>query len=275
MHVRWDFTMNWKCKSKTITYGEKILIMGIVNVTPDSFSDGGKWLDGEAAVQHALELEKQGADILDLGAQSTRPGYKEISAEEEWSRLESVLPALRQKTDLPVSVDTYFPYVAERAIANGADIVNDISGIINPDMARIVKKTGAGWIIMHNGAGASEDVKAFFEKALRECEALGINKNQLCFDMGIGFGKDIEENLDLIANVPHYKPDGFPLLLGTSRKRVIGAASQQPVVQERVYGNIAADTAAVFGGVDIIRIHDVKNEKQGILMAQELKKWIR
>ena len=239
--------MIWKCNNKTITY----------------------------AVQHALELEKQGADILDLGAQSTRPGYKEISAEEEWSRLESVLPALRQKTDLPVSVDTYFPYVAERAIANGADIVNDISGIINPDMAQIVKKTGAGWIIMHNGAGASEDVKAFFEKALRECEALGINKNQLCFDMGIGFGKDIEENLDLIANVPLYKPDGFPLLLGTSRKRVIGTASQQPVAQERVYGNIAADTAAVFGGVDIIRIHDVKNEKQGILMAQELKKWIR
>lgn len=267
--------MIWKCKDKEIHYGKKILIMGIVNVTPDSFSDGGKWFDSETAVNHALELEQQDADILDLGAQSTRPDYNEISAEEEWARLEKVLPELRKKTSLPISVDTYFPYVAQKAIENGADIVNDISGIINPDMAKIVKNTGAGWIIMHNGAGVSEDVKTFFEKSLVECEKLGISKNQLCFDMGIGFGKDVAQNLDLLANVSRYKIDDIPLLLGTSRKRVIGEVSQQPVAQERVYGNIAADTTAVLGGVDIIRIHDVKNEKQGILMAQELKKWIR
>lgn len=267
--------MIWKCSNKNITYGEKILIMGIVNVTPDSFSDGGKWFDSETAIHHALELEKQGADIIDLGAQSTRPGYTEISPEEEWSRLEKVLPRLRQKTDIPVSVDTYFPYVAEKAIESGADIVNDISGVIQPDMAQVVKKTGTGWIIMHNGAGRSEDIKVFFEKALIECEQLGIDKNQICLDMGIGFGKDVDDNLDLLANVPLYKINGVPLLLGTSRKRVIGAVSEQPVAQERVYGNIAADTAAVLGGVDIIRLHDVKNEKQGILMAQELKKWIR
>lgn len=267
--------MIWKCKDKEIHYGEKILIMGIVNVTPDSFSDGGKWFDSETAVNHALELEKQGADILDLGAQSTRPGYKEISAKEEWNRLKKVLPELRKKTSLPISVDTYFPYVAEKAVENGADIVNDISGIVNPDMAQIIKNTGAGWIIMHNGAGKSEAVKAFFEKSLLECEKLGINKHQICFDMGIGFGKDTEDNLDLLANVPLYKINGYPLLLGTSRKRVIGAVTDQPVAQERVYGNIAADTTAILGGADIIRIHDVKNEKQGILMAQELKKWIR
>ncbi len=267
--------MVWKCRDKNIEYGTKILIMGIVNVTPDSFSDGGKWYTAENAINHALKLVEEGADILDLGAQSTRPGYMEISPDEEWSRLEKVLPSVREKTSIPVSVDTYFPQVAQKAIEAGADIINDISGVFNEDMAQIVKDTGCGWVIMHNGSGGCKEVKEFFENITKKCDNFGIDLKQICLDMGIGFGKDYEQNLQLIANVPDYKIQGYPLLLGTSRKRVIGASSGQSDPAQRVYGNIAADTTAILGGADIIRIHDVKNEKQGILTAQELLKWTR
>lgn len=267
--------MIWQCKDKQINYGDKVLIMGIVNVTPDSFSDGGSYFDSQNAVNHALQLVAHGADIIDLGAQSTRPDYQEITPQEEWARLEPVIKALRSQTDAPISVDTYFPFVAENALKNGVDIINDVSGKVGRNMAEIVKESRCGWILMHNGGGNCSDVADFFNSALKECELLGINKEQLCFDMGIGFGKSYEENLSLIANVKDYKPKDIPLLLGTSRKRVIGTASGQPDATQRIYGNISADTVAILGGVDIIRIHDVKNEKQGIYTAQELKKWIK
>lgn len=267
--------MNWICRDKKIEYGDKVLIMGIVNVTPDSFSDGGSFFDSESAVNHALELAEQGADILDLGAQSTRPGYVEISPDEEWARLEPVLKSLREKTDLPISIDTYFPSVAEKAIHLGADIINDVSGVVTLEMAQIVKKTHSGWVIMHNGAGSVAEIRDFFIDSAKKCNDFGIDANQICFDMGIGFGKDYEQNLELIANVSKYKMQGYPLLLGTSRKRVIAQSSNQPNPLERVYGNIAADTVAILGGVDIIRLHDVKNEKQGIMTAQEIKSRIK
>lgn len=263
--------MIWNCRDKKIEYGKKILIMGIVNVTPDSFSDGGENFAAENAVKKALLLEKQGADIIDFGAQSTRPGSTLIDEEEEWSRLEPVLSAVRGKLRVPVSVDTFYPLVAEKALQRGADIINDVSGVISRQMAQIVKNTGCGWIIMHNGAGSIEDVKQFFINSAQECDRLGIEKSQLCFDMGIGFGKDFDENMALLSNVEKYKLSGYPLLLGTSRKRVIGQGSEQENPKERVYGNIAADTAAIFGGADIIRLHDVKNEKHGIYMAEKLK----
>lgn len=265
----------WNCRNKKIKYGNKILIMGIVNVTPDSFSDAGEHFSPKDAVKCALELEKDGADIIDIGAQSTRPGHIPVSDTEEWERLEPVLSALKDKLSVPVSVDTYYPLVAENALKSSADIINDVSGIVYPIMAKIVKKWSAGWIIMHNGPASPSDVKAFFEKSIDECISLGIEKNQICLDMGIGFGKDYDENMTLLANVCKYKIDGYPLLLGTSRKRVIGQGSNQEKPKERIYGNIAADTAAVLGGVDIIRLHDVKNEKQGILMAQNMKGYVR
>ena len=245
--------------------------MGIVNITPDSFSDGGRFFSREKAVNHALQLIEDGADIIDLGAQSTRPDYKEISPKDEWNRLKEVLIDLRSKTEVPISVDTYFPYVAENAVNIGADIINDVSGKVSPEIKQIVQNSGAGWIVMHSGAGGCKEVKAFFESCLNE----GVNKNQLCFDMGIGFGKSYEQNLELIANVKNYKIDGAPLLLGVSRKRVIGAASGEELPELRTYGNIAADTAGVLGGVDIIRLHDVKNEIKGVRTADEIKKWTK
>lgn len=249
--------------------------MGIVNVTPDSFSDGGKYFDCDAAVFHALELIDEGADIIDIGAQSTRPDYNEISKEEEWERIYPVLSKLREKTDILISVDTYFPFVAKNAILNGADIINDVSGIINSEMAEIIKESGAGWIIMNSTDSGCEEVSSFFKEAAEKISDFGIDSTQICFDMGIGFGKSYEQNLELIANINKYKLNGYPLLLGTSRKRVIGKSSGQSDPSKRIFGNIAADTVAVMGGVDIIRLHDIKNEKQGIKTAEEIRKWIK
>ena len=266
--------MIWNCRDKQIEYGDKVLVMGIVNVTPDSFSDGGDHFSPDDAVDCALRLEAEGADIIDIGGQSTRPGHSPVSDAEEWARLAPVLKALEGKLSVPVSVDTYYPLVAEKALEAGADIINDVSGVISHKMAEIVRFYRAGWILMHNGAGSPDDIRAFFENSISECEKAGIDKSQLCLDMGIGFGKNYEENMYLIANVGSYKTDGFPLLLGTSRKRVIGQGSGQDNPKERIYGNIAADTAAILGGADIIRVHDVKNEKQGILMAQNMRGFI-
>ena len=267
--------MIWKARNKEIEYGNKAVIMGIVNLTPDSFSDGGRYTDVSTAVSYALSLSEDGADIIDLGAQSTRPGYTEISPDEEWKRLGDTLSDLRKKTDKPISVDTYFPAVAKKALSEGADIINDVSGKVSPEMAEIIKEYSAGWVIMHSGSGSVYEVKAFFENSALLAEKYGIKKEQLCFDMGIGFGKSYEQNLELIANIKEYKLSGFPLLLGVSRKRVIGAASGETEPEKRILGNIAADTAALFGGADIFRIHDVKNEIKGIRTAQELKKWIK
>ena len=267
--------MIWKFGKYKIEYGEKILIMGILNVTPDSFSDGGDYFSIEKAVEAALNMKKEGADIIDIGGQSTRPNHIPISAEEEWKRLEPVLNALNGKLSVPISVDTYYPYVAERAVKLGVSIINDVSGVISNDMANVVKNSNTGWIIMHNGDGDTAEVKDFFEKAAIEAEKLGVNKNQLCFDMGIGFGKTRQQDMSLISNIPMYKLNGFPLLLGTSRKRVIKEGTGQENPKLRIYGNIAADTAAIFGGVDVIRIHDVANEKQGIYMAEALKKSLK
>ena len=239
--------MIWKCKNKEIEYGKDVLIMGIVNVTPDSFSDGGDHFSPDDAVECAFKLIDDGADIIDIGAQSTRPGH------------------------IPVSIDTYYPYVAEKSLSLGADIINDVSGVINPDMAKIIKESGAGWVIMHNGAGSAEDIKNFFEASLAECKRLNIDKSQICLDMGIGFGKNYKENLELLTKMDYYKIEAFPLLLGTSRKRVIGEGSRQSEPKQRIYGNIAADTVAIMQGVDIIRLHDVLHEKQGIYMAQALR----
>ena len=267
--------MIWICRDKKIEYSRKTLIMGIVNITPDSFSDGGKYFDNGSALNHALKLIDEGADIIDLGAQSTRPGYEEISSAEEWERLEPVLINLRKNSDIPISIDTYFPSVAEKALSEGADIINDVSGRLSPQMAEIIKKYGAGWVIMHSGAGSVNEVFAFFREAEAFCEKEKIAKKQICFDPGIGFGKDYEQNLELIANIGEYKLKGYPFLMGLSRKRVIAQASGQKEPEKRIFGNIAAHTVSVSGGANIIRVHDVENEKQGIKTAEEIIKWIK
>ena len=250
-------------------------IMGILNVTPDSFSDGGRFFSAERAAAHALEMQEQGAGIVDIGAQSTRPGYAKISAEEEWARLEPVLRALRGKLSVPVSVDTFYPWVAERALENGADIINDVTGFRDPGMFALAAKSDCGCVIMHNGDVERKDnsadilahIKSFFLHRMEEAERFGIPARRVCFDPGVGFGKTYEENLRILANAGRLRVDGCALLMAASRKRVIGEPCGNPPFEQRMAGTIAAHTLAQAGGAQILRAHDVPEAVQAAKVA--------
>ena len=248
-------------------------VMGILNVTPDSFSDGGKYLDPEKALAHALEMERDGADLIDIGGQSTRPGYTAISPEEEWGRIKDVLPAVVRGTGLAVSVDTFYPQVAEKALAAGAQIINDVSGF-GDEMLRVVAGSGCGCVVMHpRGAERGDilgEVRAFFEDRLSAAERFGIPAAALCFDPGIGFGKTMEDNLRLLARVQDTKLPGIAYLMAASRKRVTGAYCGNPPFEQRLPATIAAHTAAILGGADFIRVHDVPESVQAARMADAL-----
>lgn len=242
--------------------------MGILNVTPDSFSDGGKWINPELAAARALEMQAQGAELLDIGAQSTRPGCRVISPEEELARLTPVLERLRGGLRIPVSVDTYVPQVARRALALGAQIINDVSGVFSEEMAQVIRDSGAGWIVMHTGggtadtqedypAGVTAHVRSFFEAMAQRASACGISEQALCFDPGIGFGKTYEENLTLLREMTLLRVSGRALLVGASRKRVVGQATGVEQAQNRIVGTVAAHVAAIAGGCDMLRVHDV------------------
>lgn len=246
--------------------------MGILNVTPDSFSDGGRYLDPDAAVAHALEMQAQGADIIDIGGQSTRPGYEPIPPEEEWARISQVLPAVVRATGLPVSVDTFYPWVAQRALEAGASILNDVKGF-GPEMLQVAAGSQCGCVVMDpgtTGGGICARVREFFLDRLRQARALGIDPARLCFDPGIGFGKTMEENLDLLAGVDRTKVEGCAFLMAASRKRVTGIVCGNPPFAERLPATLAAHTAAVLGGADILRVHDVKEAVQAAAMADAL-----
>ncbi|MDQ5984050.1 MAG: Dihydropteroate synthase [Eubacteriales bacterium SKADARSKE-1] len=236
--------------------GKKTYVMGILNVTPDSFSDGGKWESPDKAIFHALEMQKFGADIIDIGAQSTRPGYEEISADEELQRLLPVLKALQNKINVPISIDTYYPRVAKEALQLGASIINDVTGFKNEEMLSVVLKSDCGLIVMHNEG--IDSMKAFFENFLEKAKQYKIEKSRVCFDPGIGFGKTYEENLLCIKNLADLKVKDYAILMGLSKKRFIGRASDEVPINERLFGTIAADTVAIINGADIIRVHDVK-----------------
>ncbi|ANU56057.2 dihydropteroate synthase [Acutalibacter muris] len=249
-------------------------VMGILNVTPDSFSDGGKYLDPEKALARALEMEKQGADIIDIGGQSTRPGYEAIPREKEWERIGRVVEAVVKGAGIAVSVDTFYPWVAERALAAGADIINDVSGF-GEDMLRAVAGSGCGCVIMHP-CGAKQgdilsEVKAFFEERLERAQQMGVAQERVCFDPGVGFGKTYEDNLRLIAHVERAKLPGTAYLMAASRKRVTGMPCGNPPFEERLAATLAAHTAAVLGGADMVRAHDVKEALQAARMADALK----
>lgn len=242
-------------------------IMGILNVTPDSFSDGGHYFSPESAVAHALEMQAQGADIIDIGAQSTRPGHTPVSPEEEWRRLEPVLAALRGRLAVPISIDTYFPEVACRAIEAGAHILNDVSGDPGNGMPETTVRCGAGLVMMHAGGGAqAEDtadavaaVRLYFQEALAAASRAGLPPEAVCLDPGIGFGKSRTGDLELIARLPETLA-GLPetaVLVGASRKRVVGACCGNPPPAERLPGTLALHTLAQWNGAHILRVHDV------------------
>ena len=249
--------------------------MGILNVTPDSFSDGGQNFRPEDAVAHALEMQEQGAGMIDIGGQSTRPGFTAIPPQEEWERIEPVLKALQGRLSVPVSVDTFYPQVASMALSAGADVINDVNGFTDPAMFPAVLQSGCGCIIMHNGHVLKEDpeedilirVRRFFEDKLRQAQEIGIARERICFDPGVGFGKTYEENLRLIANVDAVRIEGCAFLMAASRKGVIGKSCGDPPAEERTPGTLAAHTLAQAGGAQLLRAHDVREAVQAAQVA--------
>ena len=255
-------------KSFSLELGKKTLVMGILNVTPDSFYDGGKYNSKENAIKRAKQILDEGGDLVDIGAQSTRPGHTPLTEEQELEIIKSYLPYIYNETGALISVDTFFPRVADYALANGAVIVNDVSGKLNPDMAAVVKKHGAGWIIMHTGGGDADllgeygqdtvsSVDSFFTDALNFCADFDIRPENILLDPGIGFGKTYEQNLKLIKSCNRFKNHGCGVLMALSSKRVL-AQSSGAVGGDLVFPTISADTVAVLFGADMIRVHAVK-----------------
>ena len=247
------------------------LVCGILNITPDSFSDGGKWDEPQKALEHALEMQSLGADIIDVGAQSTRPGSTRLSVEEENARIIPVLDLLKGKITVPISVDTFYPECARTALTHGAKIINDVSGEASDEMARVVGEYRADAVPVYEG-GVSDDVLDFFIKAAKTARAHGIPAGSLCFDPGIGFAKSYEDNLRLIRDIGKLKLNGSALMSAASRKRVIGTASGETDAARRDPGTVALHTASILNGADIIRAHDVFSAVQSARVADALKK---
>lgn len=250
-------------------------IMGILNVTPDSFSDGGKWNTYDHALRHAASLVEDGADVLDIGGESTRPGHVQISTQEEIERVVPIVEAVRSNFDIPVSIDTYKSEVAQEALKAGAELVNDIWGFqYDGQMAGIVKKYDAACCLMHNRKEAVyEDFIGDMVQDLRRCigtaKAAGIDDERILLDPGIGFGKTYEMNLDVMRHLDTFRELGYPLLLGTSRKSMIGLALDLPVT-EREEGTLVTTVMAVQSRYGFVRVHDVKKNKRAIMMAEKI-----
>ncbi|AET65839.1 dihydropteroate synthase [Desulfosporosinus orientis DSM 765] len=263
------------CRGKQLELGKRTLVMGILNVTPDSFSDGGKYIGVEDAVSQAERLVEEGADILDIGGESTRPNHSEVSAEEEWGRLEPVLKMLLYKISVPISIDTYKASVAAKALEAGAHLINDVWGLQKDrDMARVVGEYKAPVIVMHNQKGTDYhhlmgDILGFLQRSIELAEAQGLTGDQIIIDPGIGFGKTTEQNLEVMARLAEFKSLGHPVLLGTSRKSMIGNTLNLPV-DERLEGTLATSVLGVAAQVDIIRVHDVKANYRAIKMADAI-----
>lgn len=260
----------WKCRERAITLGERTLVMGILNVTPDSFSDGGEFIDPPSAVQHALELVSQGADIIDIGGESTRPGADPVSAEEESRRTVPVIKGIREQSDIPISIDTMKADVAEQAVAAGADIINDVSAFqADPGMAAVAAQSGAGVILMHmQGTPRTMQQNPTYEHVVNEvCGYLeariafavqaGIARDRIVADPGIGFGKTLDHNLELLRNLPVLENRCGPLLVGASRKRFIGQITGRTDPTDRLAGSLAVAAWSAAQGAHILRVHDV------------------
>ena len=265
--------------SRTLVLGQRTFVMGVLNITPDSFSDGGKFFSLKKAVAAALAMQREGADILDIGAESTRPGSLGISAAQELARLLPVLEALRGILKIPVSVDTQKYTVAELAIAAGAEMLNDISGLKHDQrLAEVAARHKVPLILMHmRGTPQTMQHKPFARNVLRDvasglrhslavAKRAEVPKSQIILDPGIGFGKSYAQNYELLANLPALAKLGFPLLVGTSRKGFLGATlgpKGQPLApDQRIWGSAATVAASILGGAHIIRVHDIREMAQ-------------
>jgi dihydropteroate synthase len=254
-------------------------IMGIINVTPDSFSDGGLFKSPNDAVQKALELVKDGADIIDIGGESTRPGALPVSEKEELERVIPVIKKFREIDNMtPLSIDTYKSNIAKQALLNGADIINDISGgTFDDDIMKIASEYNSAYVIMHikgkpfdmqkdpvySEKGVVSDIIDFFISQIKKAESIGIKRDKIIIDPGIGFGKTLQNNIEILKNLSMLESFGCPILIGTSRKSFIGNILNKPV-NERLIGTVASVILSIINGASIVRVHDVKEIKEAV-----------
>jgi len=258
----------WRHRTGEIVL-DRTQVMGVLNVTPDSFSDGGRYFDPDAALRHGLDLVDMGADLVDIGGESTRPGSDPVSAGEEWRRVGPVIRGLAEKVQVPLSIDTMKPDVAAKAIDAGASIVNDVSGMRDPSMARLVAKSRAGVVAMHMAgnpktmqehptyADVVGEVRAFLTERIRVLEGAGVVSEAIALDPGVGFGKTLDHNLSLLRHLDEIVTLGHPVVIGVSRKSFIERlGGGEP--GERLSGSIAAATLAVTKGAHVVRAHDVR-----------------
>lgn len=263
--------------NKTFYPEKEGYVMGILNVTPDSFSDGGKWNKIDAALKHCEEMIKEGADIIDIGGESTRPGFVPVSEEEEIERVAPVIEAVKDFFDIPVSLDTYKAKVAEAGIEAGADLINDIWGLKQDEnIAKVIKNTGVACCLMHNRNNTEygdflEDVKRDLEETLKIAREAGISKDKIMLDPGVGFAKSKDQNLIIINHLQEFLHYDVPILLGTSRKSVIGLTLDLPV-EERLEGTIATTVLGRMKGAGFFRVHDVKENKRALRMTDAILK---
>jgi dihydropteroate synthase len=274
-------TMLWRCRDRTFDLAGRTLVMGVVNVTPDSFSDGGRYAAPDAAIAHARRLLGEGADLLDVGGESTRPGSQPVPAAEQWRRIGPVVEALTRDGSV-LSVDTSSAEVAERALAAGARIVNDVTALGDPAMAGVVAASRAGLVLMHmrgtpadmqrdpRYADAPAEVAAFLAGRLEAALAAGIGREAIVLDPGVGFGKAARHSLEVLARLEALTSLERPLLIGVSRKSFIGQSLDLPVDQ-RLEGSLAAASIAVFQGARIVRAHDVAATVRAVKVADALR----
>lgn len=264
-----------KIGNKNFDFDNHCYVMGILNVTPDSFSDGGKWNDMDAALKHTEEMIADGCDILDIGGESTRPGYTLLSDEEEISRVLPVIEAVKTRFDIPISLDTYKSNVAKAGLKAGVDLINDIWGCkYDPEMASVIAKSGAACCLMHNRKEAVyndylNDVLDDLRECVRIAKNAGVADDRIILDPGIGFGKTLEHNLELMNHVEILQELGYPVLLGTSRKSMIGLTLNLPSDQ-RLEGTLVTTVMGVMKKCCIVRVHDVKANKRAIAMTEKL-----
>jgi dihydropteroate synthase len=277
----------WKIARRSLTLGERTLIMGVLNVTPDSFSDGGQFYTPEQARARAHALIEEGADIIDVGGESTRPGAEPVTAEEELRRIIPVIEHLAKNIEIPLSVDTTKREVARAALEAGAEIINDISALrFDFYIADEVAKAGAGLVLMHSrGTPATmhrlppvpeilEEVTRSLRSSIAMAARRGVPARQIVLDPGIGFGKSPEQNVELIAGLREFarRFHEFPILVGTSRKSFIGRLLDGAPVEDRIHGTMASVTAAVLNGADIVRVHDVRAARETVRVADAIRR---
>ncbi|HEV2707233.1 MAG TPA: dihydropteroate synthase [Pyrinomonadaceae bacterium] len=276
----------WKTGRRTLTLGARTLVMGVLNVTPDSFSDGGRFFDAARAVERAERMVEEGADLLDVGGESTRPGGAAVEVEEELRRVVPVIKAIARTVSVPVSIDTTKARVARAALDAGAEIVNDISALrFEPHLADEAARTGAGLVLMHSRGTADElhtrppsaniwkEMAESLHGSISEARRRGVARECIALDPGIGFGKTQEQNVEIIARLTRFADalPGYPVLIGTSRKSFIGRLLGGAAVDERLHGTMATITAAVLAGAHIVRVHDVRPAVETVRVADALK----